>query len=238
MSRWTTIDLASVYNDALVDVPAHVLARAPAPPLPASQINFNYWKDHFTDSHHGGRIETLSDAAWRAKVGADGIAWTRDGIPFRTAQTGNNIAMVSVTAGYAPLVSFPAQVSGKTLYLMISGATFPSQSHVPNARVTLHYADGTSEQTDLVNPFTIGDCWTTWCGRYHDTAANGFENLGGRHGVAGSADVPDMTKPVETDTEAHLVPFDLKPGVELVSVDFEAVANDVFFGIMGATVLR
>ena len=215
-----------------------MLARAPAPPAPASQVNFNYWKDHFTDSHHGGRIETLSDEAWRAKVGDDGIAWTRDGIPFKTAKTGNNIAMVSVTAGYAPTLSFPVKASGKTLYLMISGATFPTQSHVPNARVTLHYADGTSEKTDLVNPFTIGDCWTTWCGRYHDTAANGFENLGGRHGVAGSADVPDMTKPVETDTEAHLVPFDLKPGVDLAAVDFEAVANDVFYGIMGATVLR
>jgi hypothetical protein len=238
LSRWTTLDLTGVFNDAVIDVPAHVLAKSPPPAPPASQVNFNYWKDHFTDTHHGGRIEMLSDEAWRAKVGPDGIAWTRDGIPFKSAKAGNNIAMVSVTAGYEPKVSFPAHVSGTRLYLMISGATFPAQSHVTNVRVTLHYADGTSSHADLVSPFGIGDCWTTWCGRYHDTAANGFENLGGRHGVAGSADVPDMTQPVDTDTEAHLVPLDLKPNVELSSVEFEAVANDVFFGIMGATVLH
>ncbi len=107
-------------------------------------------------------------------VGVDAVAWTRDGIPFLSAKTGNNIAMVSVTAGYAPRMSFPVNAAGKTLYLMISGATFPSQSHIVNLRVTLRYADGTSEKRELVNPFTIGDCWTTWCGRYHDTAANGW----------------------------------------------------------------
>ena len=50
--------------------------------------------------------------------------------------------------------------------------------------------------------------------------------------------MPDLTQPVEVDTEAHLVPFALRPGAELASVMFEAVANDVIFGIMGATVLK
>jgi hypothetical protein len=116
--------------------------------------------------------------------------------------------------------------------------TFPVQSHVVNLRVTLRYADGQAAPADLINPFGIGDCWSTWCGRFHDTAANGFENIGGRSGPAGSAQVADLTKPVAVDTEAHLVALELRPGVELHAVELEAIANDAIFGIMGATVLR
>jgi hypothetical protein len=124
------------------------------------------------------------------------------------------------------------------LYLMLSGMTFPSQSHVVNLRVGLHYADGRRQELDLVNPFTIGDCWSTWCGRFHDTPANGFENLGGRFGPAGSAQVADLTQPVAVDTEAHLIGVELRSGIDLSRVDLEAVANDVVYGLMGATILN
>ena len=122
---------------------------------------------------------------------------------------------------------------------MISGATFPAQSHVVQLRVTLHYEDGTKHVRDMVSPFDIGDGWNTWLGRYHDTAANGFENIGGREGPAGSSEVKDMTKPIHVnDSEAHLVPFELEQGIRLRSVEMEAIANDVVFGVMGATILK
>ena len=89
---------------------------------------------------------------------------------------------------------------------------------------------------DLVNPFDIGDCWSTWCGRYHDCTANGFENIGGRTGPAGSIEVDDLTQPIALDTEAQLLRFDLRPEVELKSFTIEAYANDIIFGIMGASV--
>jgi hypothetical protein len=109
---------------------------------------------------------------------------------------------------------------------------------VVNLRVTLLYADTQGQIVDLVNPFGIGDCWSTWCGRFHDTAANGFENIGGRTGPAGSSQVPDLTQPVALDTEAHLVALPLRSGAELEGVRLEAIANDCLFGIMGATVLK
>ncbi|MCX5768701.1 MAG: hypothetical protein NTZ09_00295, partial [Candidatus Hydrogenedentes bacterium] len=238
LARWRLVDLSGVFNSTVVDAPRFVQENAPAPEMPASQVNFGYWKDHFRETHHGGRIETPSDAAWRAKVGEDGIGWTRDGIPFKSPKEGPNLGVVTVTGGFPKKLSFPVGASGKTLYLMISGITFPVQSHVPNLRVTLHYAGGKAETIELVNPDGIGDCWGTWCGRYHDCAANGFENIGGRRGPAGSADVPDLTQPVETDTEAHLVAFELRPGEKVETVDFEAAANDVIFGVMGATVAK
>jgi hypothetical protein len=110
------------------------------------------------------------------------------------------------------------------------------QSQVPNLRLTLQYEGGLSEPVDLVNPTGIGDCWNQY--RFHDTAANGFENIGGRSGPPGSAQVADMTKPVAVDTEAHLIALELKKGVLLREVQMEAVANDAIFGLMGATILR
>jgi len=60
-------------------------------------------------------------------------------------------------------------------------------SHAPppsraknNLRITLRDANGIATRSDRVNPFGIGKGWSRWCGRFHDTAANGFEDLAGR----------------------------------------------------------
>ncbi|HQO33786.1 MAG TPA: DUF4450 domain-containing protein [bacterium] len=234
LSLWTLVDLKDLFNSPVSEVLQRAADAATPPPLPANHVNFGYWKEHFW----GSRIQAPCDDAWRRKVGEDGIAWTADGIPFMSVKDGNNIAAVTLVGGFPQKLTFPIHTKGQTLYLMVSGITFPAQSHVVNLRVSLQYADGRESVMDLVNPFDIGDCWSTWCGRYHDTAANGFENIGGRSGPSGSCEVEDMSKPVALDSEAHLIPFDLLKDVELASVEVEAVANDVLFGVMGATVLK
>ena len=237
LNLWTLVDMGKAYNAALTEVLARVVREAQPPAPSASTVGFGYWKDHLL-TYHGSRNEAISDAAWRAKVGDDGVAWTADGIPFHSAKEGANIAVVTRAGGFPEAIEIPVNVLGKTLYLMISGMTWPAQSHVPNLRITLGYADGTSVSRDLVNPFDIGDCWSTWCGRFHDTPANGFENLGGRTGSAGSIEVTDRTQPVALDTEAHLVAFPLKPESTLASIKAEAIANEVIFGVMGASIAK
>ncbi len=237
LAPWTVVDLQSTFNTTIADALDKVSKEATPPPPGASQVGFGYWKSHMGDRYHGTPTQVTSDAAWRAKVGDDGVAWTTDGIPFKTAKEGPNIGVVTQTGPFATRLEFPVKASGKTLYLMLSGITFPTQSHVTQLRVTLRYASGAVDSKDLMSPTDIGDCWSTWCGRWHDTAANGFENLGGRSGPAGSSQVEDMTKPVSVDTEAHLVPFALRPE-KLDVVRIEAVANDVIFGVMGATILN
>ncbi|HOE65057.1 MAG TPA: DUF4450 domain-containing protein [Candidatus Hydrogenedentes bacterium] len=240
LTPWALIDVSARYNASVPDVPQHIVDRAEPPVPPESGVAHRYWRvDHVGQLLHGQQQQGPSDAAWRAKIGDDGVAWTTDGIPFKSVRDGDNIAVVTLEgAGFPKALDFPVNAQGAALFLMISGMTFAMQSHVVNVRATLNYADGEAESFDLVNPFGIGDCWSTWCGRFHDTAANGFENIGGRKGPAGSAEVDDMTQPVEVDTEAHLVRFDLQPDVELASFRFEAIANDVVFGVMGATVLK
>jgi hypothetical protein len=233
MKYWTPLDMRSLFNASVPEVMERVHAAVKPPPLPATAINTGYYKDHLVPPFVSPKP---ADEAWRRKVGPDGIAWTADGIPFLSSKEGPNIAVVTRAAVFPQGLTFPVGRAGKTLYLMISGTTFAMQSDVPNLRVTLHYEDGQPESVDLVNPTTIGDCWNQY--RYHDTAANGFENIGGRSGPSGSAQVSDMTRPIAVDTEAHLVAFDLRSGAVLRDFQMEAVANDVIFGLMGASILK
>ncbi len=233
LSVWKLMDIKDVYNASVTGVLQRVLDKAEPPQLPALRVNFEYWKDHLLS-----RNKPVSDSAWRAKVNRKSIAWTIDNIPFMSSKTGPNIAVATLAGGFPHKVTIPVNEKGAELYLMLSGMTFPNQSHVTNIRIVLNYNDGTVVKKDFVNPFDIGDCWSSWCGRYHDNAVNGFENIGGRKGPMGSAEVEDLTKPVAVDTEAHLVRFQLKKDVTLTSITMEAIANDAIFGIMGATILK
>lgn len=238
LSLWDPLDLGPIADTTILEALDKVSNEATLPPAGASRVGFDYWRSHLGSRHHGDPVQTPSDEAWRNKIGPDGIGWTADGIPFKSSKAGPNIAIVTRTGPFSPVLDIPVHTQGKALILMLSGMTFPPQSHVPHLRVTLGYQDNQSESRDLVSPFDIGDCWSTWCGRWHDTAANGFENLGGRFGPAGSIEVSDMTQPIRVDTEAHLVPFDLRPDVPLTSIRLEALAEDIVFGLLGATVLK
>ena len=238
LAAWDLIDVRGHFTASVAEVMQHVADHAVPPELPASQVGFKYWRDH-VEVETRVRNKPIADAAWRAKVGEDGVTWTTDGIPFLSAKEGPNIAVVTREgAGFPTEVEIPVNAQGATLYLMLSGITYPVQSHVVNLRVTLKYGDGETQKFDLVNPFDIGDCWSTWAGHYHDTASNGFENIGGRSGPMGSSEVADLTQPIALDTEAHLVPFELRTDSTLASVSVEAIANDIIFGVMGATILK
>ena len=78
----------------------------------------------------------------RAGVDARGIYTARGGIPFAQRATGHNAVMLSRWRGFPKSVEIPAGRAARKLYLMASAATFPMQSHIANARVTIVYADG------------------------------------------------------------------------------------------------
>ena len=234
LSRWVMVDLSKTFNSSVTDVLDRILSAAVPPQYPASNVSFNYRQLHLA----GRQNPKVSDDAWRKKINDDNIGWTTDGIPFKSPKTGSNIGVVSLMGGFPDKLRFEMSGQGTVLYLMLSGITFPNQSHVINLCITLHYTDGTQDIRNMVSPFDIGDCWSSFLGRFHDTAANGFENIGGRSGPAGSKEVDDLTKPIAIDTEAHLVQFELKPDIPLEFIELEAIANDVAFGIMGATILK
>jgi len=236
LSNWTLIDISAGFNAVTpAEAIEHVANCAPAPDYPASTIGFEYWLEHLIG--RGIRKQAPSLDAWKAKIGAVGVAWTYEGIPFKSAADGPCLAVVSLAGGYPAYIDFDVKSRGKELYLMLTGVTFPAQSHVANLRVTLFDDEGRETIHELFNPTDIGDCWSVWAGRFHDTARNGFENLGGRFGAPGSHMVDDMTLPVETDTEAHLLALPIE-GMYVSKIRLQAAANDVIFALMGISILE
>ena len=131
----------------------------------------------------------------------------------------------------------PVDKCGRAVYLLITGITLPMQSHVENLRIIIRYEDGIAEEHPLYNPDGIGDMWFTKFERYHDTPANGFENIGTGRGALSSAGL-DLTKPIATDLEAHILRFHLRRDVRVKEIEMRIIANDVIFGLMGVTLLQ
>lgn len=233
IQKWYLIDLENSYNEFVTGAVPRMIRTAVAPEMPASQIGFEYWLEHIVTRLKPGFI---SDQSWRNKLTGDGLGWTTDGIPFKSQKQGKNIAAVSLVGDFPRSLNLEVNARGEYLYLMMSGITFPNQSHVVNVRIKLSYENDVNQIIDLVNPFTIGDCWSSL--RFHDTPANGFENIGGRFGPAGSSEVEDLGRPIRVDTEAHLIELKLKEDLILKSIEIEAIANDICFGLMGATIRK
>lgn len=77
-------------------------------------MNTAYYKDHLVAPFVSPKP---ADDAWRKKVEADGMAWTTDGIPFRSAKEGPNIAVVTRAAVFPQALTVPVGQSGKTLFV-------------------------------------------------------------------------------------------------------------------------
>ena len=88
LRRWQLVDLSETFNASVSEVLGRVAAAARPLRRPAFAATFGYWQHYLTRRYHSGiGADRVCDAAWRRKVGPDGIAWTTDGIPFRTARS-------------------------------------------------------------------------------------------------------------------------------------------------------
>ena len=239
--HWKPVNMDDCFNYAEISDAANAVAEgAPKPPETYTPVNFSYYTWHL----NGGFIlgdpwHKLTLNRWRSLVGEDGLAVTGEGIPFRSTREGNCMAAAAVENRIlSDRIVVPVHDAGRAAYLLITGITFPMQSHVENLRVIFRYEDGEEEEFPLFNPDGIGDMWFNKFDRYHYTAANGFENLSdGSVGATSSAGL-DLTKPIYTDLEGHILRFKLRPNVKVDEVEMRIIANDVLFALMGVTLLQ
>lgn len=237
--EWEPVDMEGLFN---ASSPAEALDvvnnTAMVLPKSYSQVNRDYYKIHLTSYNTRRPGWETSDARWRSLVREDGMAMTGEGIPFRSKKEGLYMAATTLAStAYPDRVTVQMEAVGRAAYLLITGITFPMQSHVENLRITFLYEDGVREEHPLVNPTDIGDMWFTLWYRFHDTPNNGFENIGGRHGEMSSKGLK-LDTPVPTDTEAHILRFRLRPGRKVKAVEMRTIANDAIFALMGITVLK
>ena len=145
---------------------------------------------------------------------AGGLIRTRSGIPFLTPAEKENVACVSLWDNFPTSQTFPLDGSAQELAILYIATTNAMQTQVENVRITVKYADGSTEVAKLVYPDSIDD----WL-------------------------VPALQKESETYyfnnfNHANVHRIRLNPAKILDSVSIEAVANEVIMGILGISISR
>jgi hypothetical protein len=167
---------------------------------------------------HGAPLKP-SLATLRARLDAQGQFLSKDSKTlFQVASKGNNVVLLGRWDQLPNKVRLPVDVPRvREVCLLIVGTTYPMQSHIANARVILHYQDGDSEETDLINPYHYDD------------------NIGafGRHHYANNEMVA-----LGKDTHADVISLRPGRGKELVAVEVQCLSDQILFGIMGMTLFR
>lgn len=237
--EFETIDIDELFNaSSPEEVLQSVREHISLPPSQYNQVNTQYYRAHLLEYNHSMKSRETTCERWQSMVDDDGIAITGEGIPFRSKRDGKLLAAAVVeNTAYPDRFVKAVHAKGRALYMMVTGITYPMQSHVENVRVTLRYSDGTEITKPLINPFDICDGWFTFWGRFHDSPGCGFENLRGKEGALSSAGL-DLSVPIATDTEAEILCFPLEPDKELASVEFRIIAQDAIFCLMGLTILK
>ena len=154
-----------------------------------------------------GRYTAHADDQFFRQSG--GTVYSPSGIPFTTPASGNNLACVSVFDVFPDKLTVPLTGKGQELALLFIASTYCMQAYVDNARITVTYADGSTQTTALVYPVNIDD-WLT------AALTTEGEILQFNH-----------------FNHATVQRIRLNPERELASVTVEAVANEVILGIAG-----
>ncbi len=237
---FNTVNMDRFFNASTpMEVLRNVCDTVVFPPEEYNQINTDYYRAHLVERNLLCPEWRVSNERWRSLVNEDGIALTGEGIPFRSKKEGNCMAVTTLAGtAYPDRITVPVGGTGRAVYFLVTGTTYPMQSHVENLRITLKYEDKITEEHRLINPTDIGDMWFTLWGRYHDTPGAGFENLGGHCEGALSSLGCDLTKPIPTGTEAHIIGFPLRHGAVLQEIEMITIANDAIFALMGITILQ
>ncbi|MDR2804609.1 MAG: glycoside hydrolase family 88 protein [Dysgonamonadaceae bacterium] len=188
----------------------------------------------------------IDDSGLRKAV-KNGVFGTPFGVPFRTTETGNNIAFTTLWDNYPEKIQIP--LSGKALHawFLLAGTTNHIQCHITNGIVTVYYKDGSSDFLELINP-------ETWAPIEQDFYIDGQAfrvfrprpyRLAFKTGIV-SCDMetaakikPDEVYGRYIDGGAGIIlDIPLKPEKELDRVEVKTIANEVVVGLMGVTLQR
>ena len=159
----------------------------------------------------GRHVVCVDDSLLR---NSGGIIRTASGIPFATPAENENIACVSIFDVFPTETSFSLSGKGKELAVLFVASACCMHTGVENARITVTYTDGTTEEKKLVYPISLDD----WLTSALTTEAEIFYFSDYNH--------------------ASAVKLRLNPEKELSSVKVEAVANELILGVAGISINR
>ena len=162
---------------------------------------------------------------------------TPQGIPFSWNSGERNIAFTSMWDNYPYKIDFPVNKKGDAVWFLVSGSTNVMQCQIANAVIRINYADGKTDSLELVPPVNY---WNLSTIDSHATAPG----QGSRNDYTSETDRFCMpakfpeTVQLGENCRAMLLNLKLRSGVELKSVSFETLSQEVVVGLMGISVMH
>lgn len=233
------IDITSAFNASVTDIyrNEYLSPRSPYTTLQLPKQGIGEWC-------HPTLTADIDDSGMRALV-RDGLLSTNLGVSFRTPEKGNNIAFTSLWDNYPDSLSIPLTAEPPRAYLLMAGSTNHMQCHIVNGVVRVHYADGTAETLELVNP-------ENWCPIEQDFYVDGMAfrlqsprpyRLHLKSGLVSNNLEKDLNitgvygRPIDGGA-GILLDMPLNPDKDLKRITLETVSNDVVIGLMGITLQK
>ena len=232
------IDITSAFNASVTDIyrNEYLSPRSPYTTLQLPKQGIGEWC-------HPTLTADIDDSGMRALV-RDGLLSTNLGVSFRTPEKGNNIAFTSLWDNYPDSLSIPLTGRASRAYLLMAGSTNHMQCHIVNGVVRVHYADGTAETLELVNP-------ENWCPIEQDFYVDGMAfrlqsprpyrlhlKSGLAHNLEKDLNITGVYgRPIDGGA-GILLDMPLNPDKDLKRITLETVSNDVVIGLMGITLQK
>jgi hypothetical protein len=144
--HYRPVELSHVWNARLTDLfrNQYLSPRSPYTTLQIPVQGIGEWC-------HPKETFEPDDSGFRSAV-RNGLFTTPQGIPFRAAESGENIAYTSLWDNYPDSLQVALSGHASGIYLLLAGTTNHMQCHQENGVVRVSYQDGTESRLSLVNP--------------------------------------------------------------------------------------
>ncbi|MEI6646011.1 MAG: LamG-like jellyroll fold domain-containing protein [bacterium] len=135
-------------------------------------------------------------------------------------------AFTSLWDNWPRKVTVPVNKKGGSVWLLVAGSTNPMQVRIANAVLRFAYADGVTEELELVPPMNFWSICEFGMSKDYDYKAEAFS-------------LPNEPPPqvqLGNNCRAMVYGWKLRPGVELKSVTLESLSQEVVIGLMGVSI--
>lgn len=238
--EYEPVDLSSYFNANITDIfrNRYESPRSPYTTLQIPLQGIGEWC-HPEDTAH------IDDSGLREAIDANGIIKTSLGVPFASADDGNNVVFTSLFDNYPDSISIPLKGKAVGIQFLLAGTTNHMQCYMENGRIRIEYADGTGETLPLIAPYN-------WCPIEQDYFVDGkafrldtprpyrmiFKDGRVTNDVEGELGIEGVYGRRIDGGAGVLLRLDLNPEKELKEMVLETLSNDVVIGLLGATYIR
>lgn len=204
------VDISSHFNASLADL--HKADYASPRPAGLALMSKRNGRSMWDEQNLGGPHALIVDDTLLRNCG--GTFYTMSGVPFKTPDSGTNVACASVWDNFPDQLTIPLTGTGSEVAIMLIGVTNAMQAHVENGRISAQYIDGQEENVQLINPVNFDDWMIAATQRANESVQLSEFN------------------------HAIIQRLRLDPTRALKSLTVQGTANEVIVGVLGVSVRR